>query len=358
MARVSDGIIKYPSVLGLTLDRYQELMRMHIGLSSFNGLIRTDGVEQSDCMEPWSQNDRDALALALVTAEEMREHELGYSPALKWVLSERHLFKNPIILDRKWVRQIGLPVLTILVASQAIILRNGGGVLDPVSFEVEVPPDTLADDIVVTLPGDAQAIGLSKVVIVGTTATIYIPRPRLVKLAVMTQDNLMYDDDSVFTDSVDVYLSSVNPVGAKAIWLKHGCTTGGYLSDYDVQDLYPVINNSRIGSIDVRYGDYVDGSWLPTANTYCEYPDFMTVSYQAGEASIINTTLTMALAHTLLPYMLPGRMTPGCNCWQPDLENSKVVTPYGHMMGAYRTWLQDSRSKVMGGIFPGMELNK
>ena len=68
--------------LGLTLDRYQEIMRLPI--NAFNGLNRPEDIPQYQCSAIWKQSDRLYILEHLTQAEEMREVELGYALAPKY----------------------------------------------------------------------------------------------------------------------------------------------------------------------------------------------------------------------------------------------------------------------------------
>ena len=67
----------------LPLDRYATIMRMSV--CHFN---QVDGVKaplRSGCDDVWDQPEREDLAWAMATAEEMIAHELGFWPAPKWM---------------------------------------------------------------------------------------------------------------------------------------------------------------------------------------------------------------------------------------------------------------------------------
>lgn len=128
MARMTAGILPDDQNLHLTLDRWQELLR--ICPSAFNGLLRTDGGECCDCDAVWKQSDRDGLAIALAQAEEMREQELGYHLSPKYTDDEELPYGQPFLLKKKHLIEIGSGKCDDIQSGVALTLSNGGGVIN------------------------------------------------------------------------------------------------------------------------------------------------------------------------------------------------------------------------------------
>ena len=104
MARHSAGILPDDFVPDLTLDRYQEIMRLPI--NAFNGLNKPEEEPVYECSTIWKQGERDGLAMNLGQAEEMRIQELGYYLAPRYTMVD-YQYGAPLILDKKHLVDIG-----------------------------------------------------------------------------------------------------------------------------------------------------------------------------------------------------------------------------------------------------------
>lgn len=356
MAVVSTGLIPDGATMGLTLDRYQEVER--ICISSFNGLLRTDTEECCSCDAVWTQADRDALAVSIMTAENMRENELNYHVAPKYLTEEHQGYDFPLILNKKLLIALGCKANTTISASEALTLRTGGAINDPV---VIVVATTVTDpkEIVVTYPGQPDwVIRPTSVVISGGNATISIPRARLMTEEAMFEctPTPRYDDDANFITTVDVLRTYTDPsCGAYMVWtnMQKYCGSGQVYPGETTQTMYGYIEAARIAAVKMYPADYASGVWTGVNPSICYRPDFLRVNYLSGKlSSLQNDVCTARLAHTVLPTFNPGRMAM-CSCWTPDLVDAKLWTPYGNMVGAVYCWMTDSRSKVgQGGKFP------
>lgn len=355
MARITEGILPDEQTLSVTLDRWQELMR--ICPSAFNGLERTDGVECCDCDAIWRQSDRDALAIAIGQAEEMREQELGYHLSPKYIDDEEYSYKNPIILRRKHLVAIGSKKCDTVALSVPIVLSVAGVINDPVTAVV---PTTVTDssEIHIFYPGEDVEIRPQSVVISGGNATITIIRARLISWAAANSNcdpAPRYDDDANFITTIDVKRCYTDlSDGAFLVWEGQCCSSCDFTEL--TQQLYPTITNPRLAIFTWKVGTYSAGVWTPVccfSHACC--PNAIRVSYLSGRKSSVATEIqTIRLAHTLLPNIIPDRINLCSGCWKEDrVMSESMITPYGNMAGAIMAWSADSRAKIgYGGKTP------
>lgn len=354
MARMTVGILPDDQNLHLTLDRWQELMR--ICPSSFNGLLRTDGLECCDCDAIWLQSDRDGLAIALAQAEEMREQELGYHLSPKYTDDEELPYGQPILLDKKHVIEIGSEKCEVIQSGVALVLSVGGVINDPVIITVATTV-TDSSEIKVYYPGEDVEIRPQSVVISGGVVTISIIRARLITWEAANSNcdpAPRYDNDANFITTIDVKRCYTDVSdGAFLVWDGSCCTQCNFTEL--IQQLYPRIEHYRIAEVSWKMGTYLSGIWTPVCcmSHRCE-PSRIRVSYLSGRKSSVLTEIqTIRLAHTLLPNLIPDRVNLCAGCWKEDQVDSKIITPYGRRFGAQEAWLADSRAKVgYGGKFP------
>lgn len=349
MARITAGILPDSQNLYLTLDRWQELMR--ICPSAFNGLERTDGVECCDCDAIWKQSDRDALAMALAQAEEMRERELGYHLAPKYVVGEEHDYERPIVLNKKHLISIGSEACVDIALSVPITLSAMGVINDPVIVAVATTV-TDTSEIKVYYPGEDVEIKPSKITIAAGVATIEIMRARLMTWEASNSNcdpAPRYDDDANFITEIDIkrcYLDKSD--GAFSIWVGGNCCANCDFTEL-TQQLYTRIEDNRIATYTWKFGTYdvLTDTWSVATPQHACRPSKIKTSYLSGRRSSVSTEIeTIRLAHTLLSTIIPDRLNLCSGCWKEDMTDSKVMTPYGIKQGAYSAWMSDSRAKV------------
>lgn len=330
--------------LSLTLDRYAELLR--IPTAAFNGLNKPDDELKFACNAIWKQHNRDHLAVYIAMAEERRRQELDFhlSPTYE---SVDYGYSYPLIISKKHLIEIGEKTTVTISLGEAVSL---GTYDDPVVFAI-VTTVTEEDEIKVFYPGEDVEIHPSSISISGGTATISIPRGRLVKPSLNDNrdDPLDYYDDSNFLATVDikrVYYSE--SAGVKFMWLNP--TTGSYM----YQTAKPIIEDAEEGIVRCVPATYSGGTWGLTAFLYSGKPYKIRLKCVSGIQQSMNTQLlTARLAHTLMPYK-PIDCESVTQYWQNDntLNPRKVMTPYGDKNGAVEAWVADSRyKKGTGGMF-------
>jgi len=355
---VCDASILAGIQLGLTLDRYQELMRFPI--AAFNGLYKAEEEGCYDCAAIWKQTDRDAFAIAIAQAEEMRERELGYHVAPKYINDERYDYAYPSILIKKHLIAVGSKATSTIQFGVPLVLSVAGVINDPVVISVPTTV-TVVSEIKVYYPGEDVEIHPSSIIISGGNAIICIPRSRLVDHDVDTncEPPPMYTDDSNFINTVDVKRVYTDPNDGAFFVCGGDCGCVNPLCSYCAagftethQQAYPNIESRRLSIVRLCPGSYSGGAWTPTLSLCCD-PTRISISYLSGiENSMYTEMITLRLAHTLLPTILPDRIDLCSGCWKGDMERDEntELTPYGDTRGAVNAWIADSRSKVVTGF--------
>jgi hypothetical protein len=329
--------------LGLTLDRYQELMRL--APAAFNGLDNPAEANCYDCWAIWKQTDRDAMAIVIAQAEEMRERELSYHVSPKWETDDQAYSSSSMyFLRMKHLIKIGTYATSDISLCESVTYRDAfGAIIDPVIISVATTV-TDPDEICIFHPGTSIRINPTKISITAGVAEICIPRPRLRYLTVDTncEPYPLYIDDANFERCVDIKRCYIDETdGADIICKEHcECTTT------TVSDTCSFIRDARLAVI-MMYPN----ECLAT----CCHPSKVSIPYLSGiESSIYTEMMTAALANSLLRDIIPA-MVDLCNCWKSDMtvEDNALYNPYGIANGAVKAWLADSRAKVgQGGKFP------
>lgn len=334
--------------IGLTLDRYAELLR--IPEAAFNGLNKPDDELKFACNTIWKQHNRDHLAMYIAMAEERREQELGFYLFPKYTTEDLPYDSNIVILPRAYLKEIGEKTTTDIALAEAITYRDVyAAIIDPIVLSIATTV-TDTDEIKVFYPDEDVEIHPSKISISGGTATIEIPRSRLVDpdLNDNRDDPLAYDTDGNFLTTVDVkrvYYDESE--GAKFVWLNSVTTAE------ETQKAKPVIDDYDNAIIKLFPANYSGGAWTLTAFAYSGYPYYNRVRWVSGiEASMNTQLLTARLAHTLMPYK-PIDCESVTQYWQNDSTvDPRTHTPYGNKAGAIECWIADSRMKRgAGGMF-------
>ena len=353
MARTSEGFLPVGVKLSLSLDRYQEIMRLPI--AAFNGLNYPEEVNEYQCSTIWKQSMRNYLAQFIAQAEEIREKELGFYLGPKYIYQEKcNLGYNPVELLKKHFVGLGQETSDIIKAGQALVLRDigTGAIYDPVTITLATTV-TNTDEILVTYPGETEAIHPSKVTISGGNVVIQIPRSRLVKPALNDDRDLhlMYDVDANFLTTVDIYHHYLDITkGVEYYYLDESFTEQTYGG-------YGTIESARLSLLNLY--SVIWSGLTPTKSPIC--PAVLRgcgewnvrVSYMAGLRYTMQTeTETCRLTHTLMPYS-PCDCSPVQQYWTNDRAplQEGFTTPYGNTVGALEAWMHDSRSRIgFGGI--------
>lgn len=284
----------------------------------------TTGVIGLGCGDYWDHKERYFLAKALIKAQERVESDrwLGFPVRAKYI-GPIQLAYQPQILLNKYVRGIGVETQTAIQLSKSFALRSSGIINDPVTFTITVN-FTDKNELVICYPGQTDCHILPEsVVISGTTATVTIPRCRLLKpeyhkdYRADTQ-RPDYENDDYFLDQVDVYRNYLNTsTGANVVWWKHvgyyncfsnvwACDTIGTCSDIR-QLVCGYVVNQRQGLVQFQPATYSSGTWTRNSYAVNRIPDGLEINMQRGyyqrytEIDADLQRALIAIAHNNLP---------------------------------------------------------
>jgi len=357
MARLADwvlpGGIWHPSnnpdgtQIGLSIDRYAELMGW--GIVGFNGLNRPDDREDVECDGIWLQSSRDRLGMSLLRAEQMREDELQYHVGIKYVVDELATYRNPISLNKKHLKEIGVPTVADISTGVALNLGAETDPNDPVTLTVA--STVSASEVRIYYPDEDYEITPTSITTDGATLTIKIPRSRLVKPSLNDdrEDTLSYYENDNFLETVDVKRFYMEPDGGCQYFWRNpcdACVTDCTIKYQDACSRIKTKRGYRLSTIHCEPACYSSGAWSTASWTYSDEPDGIQVSYSSGVEDLLTFTRTARLAHTLMPYC-------PCDCkavsviWEEDRDRvPQTWTPYGNRQGAVNAWMSDSRRRV------------
>lgn len=250
------------------------------------------------CGDYWDQTNRYYLATAISKAEQRltKDRWLGFPIKREYHGPRQMDYDWPIILG-KYVRGVGVEAESEIQMSQGLVLSNAGVINDPVVFLVTVD-FTDIDELVVRYPGTSCRILPSAISISGTTATVSIPRCRLLKPQYLVDyandnDRPIYSDDDNFLGTVDVVRNYLDvSTGANLVWMRHegavacwlgvevfACEPSAPGSDVK-QTASGYVQNQRDGSIVFEPATYDAGTWTKVAYA---------VSYRGPDGLEINS---------------------------------------------------------------------
>lgn len=336
----------------LSLEEYWEVLQINecagYGIRNYP----TTGVVGLGCGDYWDQKNRYWLAWAIAKSEKRLEADrwLGFPLRRKYEEPRQLDWSWPVTLG-KYVRGIGVET-EVDVGTVDLELQTGGVINDPVTFTVTVD-FTDTDELLIRYPTnyydsscDNYTIRPSCVIISGTTATVEIPRCRLLKPEYFLDyknDNERpnYQSDSYFLEQVDVkrnYLNSTT--GANIVWWRHkgqilcyadvdilSCEPSGSCSDVK-QLACGYIRNQRLGEVTFEPATY-SGGWNKSTFAVRREPDGLEVNYMRFrydrydpmDEDIVRAVI--AIAHNNLPRNY-------CSCDQQSLyyeDDTRPVEP-------------------------------
>ena len=326
--------------LGLTLDKYQELMG--IPVAAFNGLNDPGDPVSFQCTAIWKQRDRDNLIRFIRMTEEMRENEVNHFLSKKYVEDQIFDWGFPLMLNKGHLIEIGYKHISIIESEYELDYTADADIVT-----IDTTTDvTDTDEIKVFYQDEDVEIHPDSVVLDGGELTIVIQRARLVDpdLNDNREDPLEYATDANYVDYVDikrVYYTEED--AATLIWLN--ATTGNEMT----QVARPIVEDQALGIIELIPATY-SGGWALSNYAYCPTPRRVRISFISGVVSERSNILTARMCHTLMPFK-PQDCESVTQYWNKDneLHPSKVTTPYGTAYGAVEAWVFDSRFKSGGG---------
>lgn len=270
----------------VSLEEYWQFMQVYepFGYGVRNG-PNANLLFQQGCGNYWGQRERYWLGMAMKYACERLEADrwLGFPVRRKYYNAEQFKpYVEPLYLGMH-LRGVGVESEADIEAGVALTLSELGVVNDPVVFTVTVD-FTDADDILIYYPGQREyTIRPSSITIDDVTATIEIPRVRLLKPEYFinyqnVNDRPDYTDDSYFLTTVDVcrnYLDTNR--GSNVVWFPTSpccCTGTCTCNTAEVrQAVTTYLMDSRLGAL------YIPNK---TGFTVKRVPEAAVISYMKG----------------------------------------------------------------------------
>jgi len=297
----------------------------------------------------WIKPERDMLRRYLGEAQSEIEAVVGYPLATRWIEDEKHPYAFPLLTKYGKVIESG-------VRSEAIIEEDAAvnHATDPATVTVTT---TVTDEseIRVCYPTSLGVegpveISPSDIDIAAGTATIYIPRCRLVHPDHVDNPStgLDYTDLTNFLEEVDVTrVTNDDSDQATLIW-PHVCT-GSSCSCPTCDDYTQVgcvyVANGEIGQLEILPAEYSGGSWTAKSTQCYGEPEFVTVNYRAGMLTTTRQAID-AVIHLAHAKMSPEPCTNARlqTILTQDQRVPDVVTrerincPFGMADGAWKAY--------------------
>lgn len=309
------------------------------------------------CGDYWDQENRYFLAASIKKSEERLKADrwLGFPVRREYFTARQLDYDWPVYLG-KYVRGTGVETQTAIEIGKALTLSVGGVINDPVEFTVTVD-FTDENEVVIYYPDETNCpIRPSSVVISGTTATIQIPRCRLLKGEhhknyENDQDRPDYEDDTNFVSTVDVYRNYLDTsTGANLVWWRHQgqincipnsiwtCNPQGACADVK-QLACSYIRSQRDGFVQLEPATY-NGGYSKAAYAVSHRPDGVEVAFMKGyyeryqEIDADLKRAIIAMAHNNLPKRY-------CSCdvqslWYED--DTRPLEPAVRLKSGRSTW--------------------
>jgi len=341
--------------LAVTLDDYAEALG--IECAPFNG-FKVTGTPNYFCNYIWTQTQREYLAMALKTAQELIEEQLGYPLAARY-FAEEQMFTHyttrgveipaPLQLAQGMGVEFGIKVESEIEAGAVLVYSGDDGVVT-VTVAEAVPLSEVKvfyPDEYVSTADEFHKYEITPRLIErsGTTVTITIPKCRLMKVELFySSDTLQYEDAANYMSTVDVARIYTDSTTIATVYYDSRCTTGACTQGS--QTACGEWRDKRNGLIKLTLANYdeTEGAWERVCGCSCNVPRHALVNYRAGLAAI-SATLTQAvirLAHTLLPKE-PCGCAGVMNIWEQDRGEAAVGAgvqnnPWGLTAGAYFAW--------------------
>lgn len=328
----------------------------------FWGVRNEATIQDYQCRDMWSQEQRDFVQLYLRTAQEMIEDELGYFLCPTWTVGtieeaqnddERRVDQREFAWSgqSRWKNVIapGIKAVSTVDSGSVVNHATDPAIIGPVSTTV-----TDSSEIRVFHPDSTIPIVPSRIVISGGTVTIYVPRCRLVKESLLYTTDIDYDTISNFEATVDIYRVYNDDSTNAVIVSRHSCDYSCLSANCEFASATACMKIKRqdIGTFEVNRATYTGGEWVTGGS--CQSPVTLRLYYLSGVRSVssIMEQAIIRLAHTLMP-------TEPCGCkvtqdiWERDRSLPNFITierasnPFGPMDGAWFAWSLISGRKVM-----------
>jgi len=281
-----------------------------------------DLVAKKGCGDYWDQMDRHYLSTSIDKAEERMSRD-------RWMGTPIRLeYKGPRQMPWSWPVTMGVYIrgLGVKAAGATTTVDLSVQILagdDPVEFTVAVNY-TSEHELIVYYPDQTRyTIRPTSVVISGTTATVQIPRSRLLKPEYFinyddVNDRPVYTVDLNFLTSVDVRREYLNTAtGNNLVWHRreaqgYECTTVDAACNPStscgetLQLACGYIRSQRDGIAQFEPANY-NGGWAKAALAVKRNPDYIQTNYTQGwyqryeepESQLVRAVI--AIAHNNFP---------------------------------------------------------
>lgn len=350
---------EFQSLMAVSLPRYVAITA--INECAFWG-VNAPGIPDYQCRKLWLKSQRDELFIALMSAQELFEREIGYPLRPRWIQEEQRY--NPSLLTNQGhVINFGVYGSEILYSDFVVDYTDDPCRIGP--FYLDGVP---IDSIHLFYHGYEIEISPSKTEYYDATdeAVFYVPRCRMVKIDSWENppEGWDYDDvppseTSVFEPTVDIGRVYTEPYPQATIKCQGDCRDEP-CADTD-QDACVYIKDSENGYISISAASYSAGAWSNLTLTNCR-PVKLLLYYTAGLVTFpfFAEQAVVRLAHTLMPSEV-------CECdevirlWQRDVKEPRAMTPdrancpFGLSDGAWFAWQQAKAMKLYrGSSFSGV----
>ena len=324
--------------------------------------VSREGDENYQCQRYWCKWERDLVARYLAEAQVELEKEIGFPIGVRWFADERVDYSCPLKALRGRLIEAGIEARDVIQADAAVT-HNADVGANPADSTVTVATTvTVEDEIRVYYPASLNVEGPveidpSDIDIAGGTATIRIPRYRMVLPNLLNTDScgensLDYADAMNFLTVVDVIRVYNDPsTAAVQIW-PHACSSAGTAccmtcSEY-TQTACMYLKRPRLGTVRVLPATYSGGQWNQASACCSGTPEFVLLNYRAGMPTSDREFLqardaVVRLAHAKMPEE-PCGCEVSRRLWARDrgipegLARERQNCPFGTSDGAWAAW--------------------
>jgi hypothetical protein len=282
-----------------------------------------DLVAKKGCGDYWDQIDRHFLSTSIDKAEERmsRDRWMGTPIRLEYKGPRELPWSWPVMLG-VYVRGVGIRTLAAATTVDISAFITAGD--DPVEFTVPVSY-TNEDELLLYYPDQTKyTMRPTSVSISGNTATVQIPRARLLLPAYYqnyddVNDRPVYTTDAHFLQSVDVrreyldYTTGSNLVwhrqevqGYECVTVDAACNPGDACGE-TLQGACGYVRDQRQGIVQYEPATYASATWSRASLAVKRNPDYIQTSYSQGwyqrydEIESQLTRAVIAIAHNNFP---------------------------------------------------------
>lgn len=317
------------------------------------------------CADCWTLTQRSQLAYALQQAQEMIEDELCYSIMRTEHSDEtvdpyvRHEYNRIVSLGRKMLYTLGVWSVTSIATGIAVVLGTDPATVTFTSTcdlnKIEltyVPDDNYYSGAVIRINPKIMTKS-------GTTVTAKIPWARLIKLSLIDDTCLDYEDTGNYIATLNAQCRDTDCTTPLTLVWQTSDVACGTPCGVSEQLGCGSIANARLGLIKPLPATWNGATFVTATPSYSCRPAFVDVSYIEGLSPLPYKlkTAMIRLAHSLMP-------SEPCGCqlmqayWLEDRGEAPVLAkekcPWGMMAGSWYAWNSLMRYRIgEGGLMVG-----